>query len=400
MTKLEDHPRAARWLRQFDDQDAPLARMVLRSLKLVSYDEFQSAIRDLLMSLHNKDKRRTALFPLRKPQSRSIEKKEKRFHYTSAEGIGYFLSSLERAYPKEFIVSPTISSMRAEKTNLIVFVDDIIGSGRRLLDYWRKSMNPSLKSWLSYKKCRLFVATYAAHPSGLLRIEQNIKYFHENKSLSFCLKLPKRPLAWDDDVEELCAWYSKRTKKSGIPLGFGAAMTPIVFQHGCPNTAPVILWASGDNWEGLFPNRAVLPELYECFAEHQGTDSAEVLWSSGQYRLGLKILEAMETMSLNSLQLEMLTVLGLLLRGLKREKISDWALLAKSRIETIFKICRKAGLIDTADRVTSFGRDIVERFRRVRSSNEKTIPSNEAAQTSFFPVQYRGVQRKSSVESA
>ena len=46
---LEDHPRTIRWLGQFDSPDFPIARLLLRSLKLISHDEFELSMAELIL---------------------------------------------------------------------------------------------------------------------------------------------------------------------------------------------------------------------------------------------------------------------------------------------------------------------------------------------------------------
>jgi hypothetical protein len=391
---LEDHPRAIRWLNQFDTPDVPLARLVLRSLKLISHDEFEQNLNKLVLQFIEKGKPPIALFPIRKPSNGRKREGEKRAHFSSADRIGHFLENMERVQPNRIRVSPTIKSMRAEKTDLIILIDDIIGSGKRVTDFWRESLDPSIKSWLSYKKCKLFIATYAAHPKGLLRVVNSIRYFRQRQSLIFSQKLPKRVRAWDHRVEKLCKWYGKKTSKPEAALGYRDVMCPIVFQHGCPNDAPVILWSGGRSWEALFPNRAVPSEFYECFGAGQGADTAEILWRSGQYRLGLQILEAIEMRNLEDSQIMLLTVLGLLLRGVRSKALTNWLMLTESEKDGILQTAKNSSLIDDANSVTPFGRDLVERFRRIRTSQDKMVLGNEISQRFYYPQRYRGVPAK------
>lgn len=183
---LEDHPRTIRWLGQFDSPDFPIARLLLRSLKLISHGEFELSIAELILQFIEKGKPPIAIFPIRKPTKKREGGREKRIHFSSADRIGHFLENLERAHPNRIRVSPTINSMRVEKTDLIVLFDDIIGSGTRIFDFWSESVSASVKSWRSYKKCKLIIATYAAHPNGVLRIRNSIRCFRNRDSLIFC----------------------------------------------------------------------------------------------------------------------------------------------------------------------------------------------------------------------
>jgi len=399
---LEDHPRTVRWLRQFDSPDIPIARLLLRSLKLISHGEFEKSLRELLSQFIEKGKPPIALFPIRKPIDKGVEDAETRIRFSSADRIGHLLENLKRAYPNTVRVSPTINSMRSEKTDLIILVEDIVGSGMRISKFWSKEVVPSVKSWLSYKKCKLIVAAYAVHPIGLLRLRNNIRYFGDRgeEAIFFCKKLPTKARAWNDRVVEVLEKYASRTSKPGAALGYGEVMAPIVFQHGCPNNSPVILWSGGPTWEALFPNRSIPTELFECFYEESATDDPEILWRSGQYRLALQILEAIETRTLEKNQIKLLSVLGLLLKKVRVDVIPSWMNLSAADFEQITKSAKKFCLIDGTYNITPFGRDLVERFRRIRVSKEKFVLTNEEAERFYYPQQYRGVQRKSSVISA
>ena len=81
---LEDHPKTIRWLRQFDSPDVLIARLVLRSLKLISHGEFEKSLAELLLQFIEKGKPPIALFPIRKPIKKRVEGTEKRNRFSSA----------------------------------------------------------------------------------------------------------------------------------------------------------------------------------------------------------------------------------------------------------------------------------------------------------------------------
>ena len=55
---------------------------------------------------------------------------------------------------------PTLNSMRAQRMKNVVLVEDFIGTGRRIATYLRDAMEPTLKSWISYKWTRLWIVSY------------------------------------------------------------------------------------------------------------------------------------------------------------------------------------------------------------------------------------------------
>ncbi len=101
--------------------------------------------------------------------------------------------------------------------------------------------------------------------------------------------------------------YSSRTNKVDAALGYGKNCSPVVFQYGCPNNAPAILWASGKSnqqikgislggWKALFEHRSIDTTLYQLFTESFSYKRyPELLWSAGQYKLALEFCESVDS---------------------------------------------------------------------------------------------------------
>jgi len=393
---LVDHTYSKKWLEQFDLVDLPLARALLRSLKLVSHSEFEDRIAQLVLDISNKTEGRIALFPVSRLPNKSYLNNEKRPHYGSAERIGQTLTNIERANPR-FQVAPTVKGMKSEKTKHVVLVDDIVGSGRRIREYCYGLLGKSVKSWCSYHKCTLWIVVYAGHWSSVEALTHRFGYLHL-ENIKLWLRLPDMvTLGPREGIRQLCSKYAKNTPKRGAPLGVGDLMTQIIFQHGCPNNAPVVLWASGKNWKALFPNRGIPQELNSCF-DTSNTDEteAESLWQSAQYSLAMAILDRMNRGKSDANDIQIIVVLGLLSRGIQPDKISQLMLRNQGEISAIIKHAKNLKLIGEDYRVTGFGRDLLDRFRHQKASSRTLVQSNEDAIRFYYPQQYRGIQRKSS----
>jgi hypothetical protein len=79
-------------------------------------------------------------------------KEEKKAAKSGSEGrVGHLLENLQRLNSRRFVVNPTIKQMKTQKIKHIVLVDDLIGSGTRLLNFWKQyniDTQGAVKSWI------------------------------------------------------------------------------------------------------------------------------------------------------------------------------------------------------------------------------------------------------------
>ncbi len=378
------------WIAQFRREHVHLAHAFLRMLRLVPLAEFEEGIIEGIRTVCDRTNGKIALFAVDKDpdgQSRMA---------SSAGKIGYTLTNQERFDPRRIRVNPSLESMREERIKHLILIDDLIGTGSRVNKFWNRWASKSLKSWLSYQKCKIWVVAFAGHEQGIERILKRITYLdHE----SFILALPvisDPPFA--DKVLRLCDHYGRMTAKDRAARGVGGLMSHIIFQHGCPNNTPSFLWSRGSNWRPLFPNRAIPPELHRCFNDSdEESRHPESLWGVGQYRLALNLLEAKHEGARARSRLALLTVLGLLAKRLPPARLSEFMTISQSQIRSVLERLRRAGLTDSDSKLTSFGYDLLGRVRNDGSNLPVGRSSDEALQF-YYPVQYFGVQRASSNE--
>jgi hypothetical protein len=174
------------------------------------------------------------------------------------------------------------------------------------------------------------------------------------------------------------------------PRGFGHIAAPIIFQHGCPDNSPTILWKGGKTFHPLFPNRGIPVALNECFqvAEDSGR-APELLWNSGQHRLALSMIIEINGKKRSEEYLLLLTVLGLLLRGVTQANLAKIMTVEATRIERLLERTRELGLVGSDGFVTLFGRDVVERSRRSYLTAPALLPANYSRGLNYVPKQFR-----------
>ena len=145
MYPLIDQNLTQEWLSQFNKADGLIAAQLIKSLKLVSSSKAEMGIRNLIEVILKKTTGSIALLPISKNEPGK---------FGSEARIGHILESLQKQYPKRIFINPSVPEMRLQKIKHMILVDDIIGSGTRIRDYW-KTIGTSEKSWLSYKICKL-----------------------------------------------------------------------------------------------------------------------------------------------------------------------------------------------------------------------------------------------------
>ncbi|MBL8515939.1 MAG: hypothetical protein JNM76_03125 [Betaproteobacteria bacterium] len=395
--ELRDLPRVSDWLSQFDLPDVYLAEHMLRRIRYVGFEEFeewlQESVSTLLKDILEMDGRvAVAIFPVTKPFI-NVHNEDKAFKSAndSAGRLAHSLKNLERSLPSYVELTPRVESMRAQKVRHIIFVDDFVGTGDRFIKSWRTMVPASIKSWCSRGWCKVWFLTFAGHASGLKRIGRNVRtlslqqirvrvlieksFFEENAALMAVLTRYRAPFGNSRQV-----------------MGYGGLACPVIFQHGCPNNVPLILWAQpprrkGGKWRPLFPDRHVPAELYPLFSEDFGKQAVpEELWMAGHFQLALNVLERIAHYEDSH---QFLLTLSLLAKGHRVEKVRNTMVLATDEFNLLLNELRDGGLIDEGHKVTRFGHDLI-----VRATKPKRRSVVIVGETNFYPSSFLGFQRE------
>ncbi len=410
--RLSESPTSINWLAQFKTAlDRALAKQLLDQLKLVSSREFETSIEGELIRLQKRLKKRIAVYPIVPPvpdgivgydqfegaialdESNNRREIGRRRKYGSEDRVGHILAKLQDRFKLSNGVSliecsPTIKQLKTQKIQHIVFVDDVCGSGKRVHDYW-KSVPRSIKSLLSFGRIKLWILMYAVTPSGKRMIRRAMPNF---PIVNLITVLPDADLldALEASVISLCERYSERLGwNSGSALGYRRSACSIVFEHGCPNNLPHILWGSGAGWRALFPDRSIPIEIRSYFDRENDDRAPEVLWKVNQPNLALSLINALDHVEPIKLRQRLtLAMLGLLTKGVMKKDLAR-RLLIKSRLaDEIFNEAKSVGLCSKEGKLTPLGEELLSRFRDHFKSTKKAFV---AAPTSFYyPHQCEG----------
>lgn len=381
---LANHPRTLRWLDQFSLSEQAAARGILTCLNLVSSSEWWSATEKMIRQLPLKSGQ-TAFFPITANSSAGTKA-----GFTSAGQIGHFLRRFAASDRKRFAMTPTPKSMLAARTKNIVLVDDMIGSGKRMIDFWQNFSTPTLRSWLSFGYCRIWVLTYALDFYGRDRIIARAKNFSKNCFI-YSIRLDDA-LNWPNQAKSFFETVGAKTFKPLASFGFRKRCSNVVFQHGCPNTVPSALWSNGKSYFSLFPERHVPTEFFEFFQTKTVNKFPEKLWQMHQYRLAMRLSEKIEGGDLSEQGARLLTLVGLRLKGIPLGRLGAVMTCGRQEIVALAAKAKSHGLITEDGDVTDSGRALVAEFRRERRKElgAKTI---EEAASFYYPSSYRGLAK-------
>lgn len=419
-TLLSDTDLAQEWLNQFETiQDRSSARILLNSLKYISNTDFESYIHSTLSNLQNSLNARLAVYPVIEPTPKAIIGQSlfngntinseivnsrlagRRKKYGSEDRVGHILERISDAHRGNGTVStieciPTIKTIRRQGIKNIVFVDDICGSGQRFINFYQQEIPPYLKRLLSLKKVNFWFVCYAMTSSGMKLINRKIKYFKNNPdnilknfdNLTFDKLLSQ-------DVRDLCFKYNRKIYgNDSASLGYKNSIGGIVFEHGCPNNLPRILWDNNKRWNAIFKNRSIPTEIRPSFSEENLIDNSEVLWSVNQKNLAILILDSIENNQIEPRFNLIITLLGLLSRaGRSKESLASRAFLSISKIDEYVSQLIESDLIkeDMHNlKITPLGIAVLQRFKKNRLKKINFMEKIELEKENYYPSQCDG----------
>ena len=211
-----------------------------------------------------------------------------------------------------------------------MLVDDVCGSGKRITDYWQWILPRRIKSLLSLKNCELWIVLYTIAPADRKMLKRVLSNFPITDHLITTLPEAVDGILLSDEFRDLCVAYGGRIGMNSVALGYRESCCHVVFEHGCPNNLPAMLWANRGTWKALFPNQAIPPDLRQCFDDDEVERSVELLWSANQPNLALGLLDALDhSAPFLAEQRLLLTMLGLRLRGVTESNLTSRLMITK-----------------------------------------------------------------------
>lgn len=407
--RISESDKAQAWLGQLRPEHVATATRMLDHLMFVPTTQFrawlaeeifrQAATGRLALYGEREFHPGARFFPLLKPgkvkraigtKGPDLVKPTRGSAFVGSEGIiAQLLSELARRPDMRALLTPGPDRLRPMKsrgpTRRLAIVTDVIGSGNRIFRMlnamWRTE---SIRSWHSHRKVPLeiLIISYATSATGQTRIES-----HRLKPQVIARHIA--PTIWDieDDsgpFEKLCSSYEPYPPDEHAgPHGYGDAGTLIAFGHGCPNTAPPMLWRHGRRWTPLFPERSAVEfDLLE-----RRSDVANF----GDRLLGLNrpslanpnLLARFETLSR-----EALLLLAAVSHGLRDSvKLASRTGLEVARVDSLLSTFQTAGWISNTNAVTAQGLAELRAAGRVLPT-KRDIPID--AVSVYFPTSLRG----------
>lgn len=412
--KLIHTKQGQKWLEQFDVLDQDMAIAVANNLTLISHSEFE---RNLLKKLEEIDYAIVGCVGFFTIRELKVHKPGSPYYgdvisfysqVTSEDGISVnalasssdqgsearvaqIIRQFCKSNPYKRLNHPTIESLRENKCDAIIFVDDFIGSGGRvnnfLTSFW---LEPTIVSWLSGKQIFFHVLAYSG-------TEEGINYVIRHKSKPQVDIYRDTPtfysLGWSSEkkesVKKLFEKYGRiaNKKRKNMWLGYKEGMAAIVFEHGCPNNTPAILWEpdfNGSGWKGLFPNRTISSEVASVFPpEIVRGDPVQMLIDVGQSKLANSgaLVRRGQTGQI------ILTALALIAKGQRRRSTLSFATgLNTENCERLVEKCIKWNFINAQRRITPKG--LAELNAARKSKLERVLPLAKGSDY-YYPTQLR-----------
>jgi hypothetical protein len=272
------------WLGQFDVADQDIVVSMLRSMRLVSRDEFAESVRERLLEVSEEADGRIGLYverevppkglppeplfqqPVERPRRAfgpgpsPVEPDSDKPGDVGSEGlVAQLVSELCREFPERFVSHPGPERLRARKKRIrkLVLVTDLIGTGNRALRYLDAVWSVfSFKSWWSGRSSNgiaVDVVAYAATDAGR-RLVGSHRLAPFVRIVAACPTLDSLADDVAFAVREACIRYNP-APRTAHALGYEGTGALIAFAHGAPNNCPRILHASTESWIPLFAKR-------------------------------------------------------------------------------------------------------------------------------------------------
>ena len=307
----------------------------------------------------------------------------------------YMNENFSRVDREHVQAHPTLSQMRSDRIKNVVLIDDLIGSGKQISDYLGK-MERTLKSWISYKWTKLWIIAYGGLDVGVQNVSRNKRFGLTSDRIRLVTPAQRPSEYLTLPMQEFCKRNAKLTSWRSRPMGFQNGGVGMIFEHCCPNKAPVVLWSRGRKFNPLFPNQGVPPELVPAFYDENVNRPAEILWDSSQYRLALAMLQEPSLVRHQGSRWRLLVMLGLASRSRWEDvRIARVLGIPVAEVESTRSEAHLIGLVDDRTlELTPLGRALLDKIRASASKTQKTRKRRQlSAEAAYYPVSCGGLVR-------
>ena len=412
--KLIHTQQGKKWLSQFKPIDQEIAFLIANNLTLVSHTEFERNLLTKLEEIASNVAGTVGFFAIRELEkektSEGFDRKVVPFYSqvksydgksvnalsaSSDQGseakVANIIRQLCKSNPQKYLNHPTLENLRRNKSDAIIFVDDFIGSGGRaheFLDaFWREK---TVVSWLSGKQISFHIIAYSGTDSGVYYAGRH----SSNPHVHIYRDAPTfNTFHWGSEkkkrVTELCRKYGHiaNKRRKNMWCGYKEGMAAIIFEHGCPNNTPAILWEpnfKGSGWNGLFPNRTVSSSTASVFpSEIVRGDHIQILEDAGQKKLA----HSASLIRRGVAGQIILIVLGLIAKGQRKRSTLSFATgLNVEGCERVLAACIKWGFITVQRRITAKGLAELNAARKLKIVQS---PPLDKGTDYYYPKQLR-----------
>lgn len=406
-------PEVRDWLSQFSLADQPVASRLLDSIVTVSANAFTREMTEALSQFMAANPGPIGLYterPIRRWRGepnrlfRETRTKRKRAfgsgpqtvpagradaRDTGSEGlIATLISGWVRNDGARLFNHPGPDQIRASQIRHHLVVTDFIGSGKRACDnldsVWRLS---SSKSWRSYGLMSYGVLAYSGVDRGVQIVERHrsMPNVYLRRGCPVVSQLAAQEVHL---IKELLWRYGPRPRSDfKTPLGYQDGGALMLFDHGMPNNAPLILHERTKSWTPLFPKRSTVTQRFRKGRGERPEDISKAL-------MGLREKRLAESPRLGDLALDIQDRV-LVLACLKRRPrmplvISARTNLPISAVEAILARAQNDGLVDGRLKLTE---QAYQTFEYLRRSDPVKPPLVKANNSFYCPKALRSPRR-------
>lgn len=234
------------WIKQFKTSDHDLAARLLDCVEFYSHDQVAAAFRGILNGLPGWDadpekrKGKWRFVPFSSSAGESGDSMTHKFRHAN--------NLAGKKYNELFIHRSDILREDLGENDVVVLIDDFIGTGSQVCEAWSEQFGELLAEVGS-----VYLVVVAGCNQGLKRISDEVG-----------LDVVVHHLLDDSDniFADSCKHFSDEEKHSILkycetansrePRGKGDCGLVVVFAHTCPNNSIPILSSQAKAWEGLF----------------------------------------------------------------------------------------------------------------------------------------------------
>jgi hypothetical protein len=267
-----DETALDRWLGNFNtDEERYFAACILNRLIFRSQAMINSSIDHLLHCMLPTFLRQNDLFPHNDIESflRALRTNDSSYHVrfvgvdgsktsdTGKSGVLVIRRYKQHAgIDKLLTCRPDKFAELSNKVRCIVFVDDMLGTGKQFYDF-------AVENALAEKKhIRMVYCPLVAHNNGLQWLRAKCSWLTvlpvevlDERHQFFCESI-KNPGFWKVDESNTAVdarvFYDNLAIKHGIPKSTRFTLDLVLgFEHSTPNNSLSLLWASSDKWTAL-----------------------------------------------------------------------------------------------------------------------------------------------------